>query len=465
MRKVYLGNTQIAEIPAGANNGGAIEGGYLVRFLVNGEPYCNISVLAGDAVQEPSEPEDVVFGGWYTAETGGQEITFPFTPTGNTTIYAHVEERHIVGIQGFGTSLPSVTLFGDIVDVPMWTTETDGNYVSVINPLDNYWPFNQIEEFTDSEGNKFVKFPKMWMRWLEGSTTEHWIEGVRFANYKVDDNYFISDAFLDPKNTTGNTYLDYFALGKYEASGSSSKAYSKSGVSCLVNITRPNFRIGCRAYGTASNYYNGYQSMDIQQLVIYNMLCMMYYRTKNIKTVFEGRTGVSHTWDSTAITGTTDGVVGLNGWNTSTYCVKMLGIENPYGNINKFFDGITFNYGSVYVDRYPQNYSDTINKPSIGFKLPSTKSNFVMRLRAGTSGETISAVMPSATYPFDDGWEEYYGDYYFIYTNDSIIYTAMVGGSYSNSMGGLWAFNNHTLSQYEVTPRIGGRLAYRPVNE
>lgn len=91
---IALGKTAYVngEKVTGTNRGGAIEGGYLVRFFVDGEPYCNISVLDGDAVQEPSEPEDIIFGGWYTAETGGQEITFPFAPTGDTMLYARIAQ-------------------------------------------------------------------------------------------------------------------------------------------------------------------------------------------------------------------------------------------------------------------------------------------------------------------------------------------------------------------------------------
>ena len=115
--------------------GGTIEGGYLVRFLVNGEPYCNISVLAGDAVQEPSEPSEGIFVGWYTSETGGQEVTFPFTPTGNTTIYARVVQYDpVFGNNNWATirsvvrsgNIPATWAVGDTKDI----TLSDGQTLS-----------------------------------------------------------------------------------------------------------------------------------------------------------------------------------------------------------------------------------------------------------------------------------------------------------------------------------------------
>lgn len=461
MNRLKSKYTQYVVKPSGGG-GGAIEGGYLVRFIVEGEPYCNISVLAGDSVQEPSEPSGVILDGWYTAETGGQKITFPFTPAGNTTIYAHVEQLTIVGFIGMTNANPGITLTDDIANVGMWSTSTDGNYVTVSNPLDNHWPFNKIEEFTDSNGNVFVKFPKMWMKWITDSSGN--IDGVKLANYKVDDNYFISDAFLDPKDTTCKTYLNYFALGKYEGSGNSNKLYSKSGQNCFTGAGRVGQRIACRAYGNASNFYLGYQLFDIQQFVIYNLLCMAYYRTKNIQTVFAGRTGYpSASIDYFVQTGTCDGVIGMNGWNTSTECVKMLGIENPYGNMSVFIDGIVFKERNIYIHRLPQNYSDDITSAySIGFQRPQGRM-WVSALHHGTSVNTQSAVYCEAGM-VDGSDTTYFGD--MVYSNEyNSGVVLFVGGSvYNGTNAGLWFMSGWDTPDNKSL-MAGGRLAYRPINE
>jgi len=440
-------------VPSG---GGGISGGFNVTFVVQSVDYAFVSVRDGDSVQEPSVPSvaGYYFKGWYTGESGtGTKISFPYTPTADMTFYAYMETSAIVGFTGLSNRAAGLTLTDDIANVAPWTTSVDSQYVNVSNPLDSFWPFSEIKEFTDSSGNVFVKYPKMWMKWILNDTI---VDGVKFANYQVDDNYFVSDAFADPSATTGNTFLDYFALGKYEGSGSTSKVYSKSGQTCLASITRLNFRAGCRAYGTADNYYNGYQSMDIQQLTIYNLLCMMYYRTQNIQRVYGGRTGSVSAWSSTAATGSCDGLSGMNGWNTLTDCVKMLGIENPYGNICKWIDGIYFSSQTIYIQRFPQYYIDAdLNGAQMGFERPTARG-YISALRQGTNEATRSALYCSATGSSGIGD---YCDY------DSSGTVLSAGGYWSQSYpshAGLWLLDG-SITATSKGVGVGGRLSYRPL--
>lgn len=145
----------------------------------------------------------------------------------------------------------------------------------------------------DIEGNPLG----LWL--LDGSGN---IDGIKISNVQADTDYFIPDAFLDPSD--GVSYLDYFVLGKYEASGSSAKMYSKNGQACYVNMTRAVARTAARAYGTLSNFYAGYQQIDISMLILCNFLCMLYYKTPNIQRVYGGRTGSETTsWSNAANTG------------------------------------------------------------------------------------------------------------------------------------------------------------------
>ena len=441
----------------GTHAGGGISGGYTVRFKVNNSDHAAASVPAGGSVSEPPAPRvsGYYFKGWTVG--GGSVVSFPYTPVSDTTLYAILDTETIVGCTGLSNTSVAITLTDDIANVPSYTTSINEQYTSVSNPLDSYWPFSEIREMTDGSGNVFVKFPKMWMKWiLKPNSTA--VDGVKFANHKVDETYFISDAYLDPAHD--GTYLDYFALGKYEASGGSAKVYSKSNQPCLVSVTRDVFRTACRAYGTSANYYNGYQSMDIQQLTIYNFLCMMYYRTSDMQSVFGGRTGKVHTWTAPNATGSCDAVAGMNGWNTDTDCVKMLGIENPYGNIFKWVDGIVFNTQAVRIQKLPQNYSDaTNNGVSIGFNRPGS-SGYIQYLRKGTAESTQSAVYCSDA--GGGGQSTYVGD---MCMYDSTGVTLCCGGPWSGytNEAGIWLLSGYYKST-EYNNRIGGRLAYRPVS-
>lgn len=426
--------------------------------MVEGRLYSSVSVTRGQKVNKPTEPIVVgkSFAGWYDAETGGTEITFPYTPTSNITLYAHTPDAIIVGVTGLTNLSGDLTLTDSISNVGAYTTVQNGDFTSVVNPLSEYFPFNQIEEFTDSNDNVFVKFPKIWMKWERDSSGI--LIGYKFSNGKADKDYFISDAYLNPSDTTGNTYCDYFALGKYEMSGSSSKGYSKSGASCLVKITRANARTASRAYGNASNFYNGYQQLDLAQFVMYNLLCMMFYRTANIQKVYGGRTGLGTvtSWSNASVTGTCDGITGMNGWNTSTDCVKMLGIENPYGNISKWVDGVWFGNKTIYVHRFPQQYTDgTSNAKTLQFNRDAI--GYVKYLKSGNTPDIQSFAYVSNATGSDS---TYYGDYSYYTSRGTVLY---VGGYWdATSSAGLWYLygNGSASSSYSGT---GARLSYRPL--
>lgn len=439
------------------SGGGGVPGGYSVTFYADDEIFAFVSVTPGNAIKRIEDPTKYAhsFSGWYTDPVAGEKVTFPFVPEDNMELHAHFLHQNVIGFTGLTNYLdptPDLVFTDDIESLEKYSTTTNGNYVSVTNPLDDFFPYNQIEEFTDEHGNVFVKFPRMWIKWvLDGSGN---IDGIKISNVQADPDFFIPDAFLDPKD--GVSHLDYFALGKYEASGSTGKIYSKSGQTCLVSITRAQARTAARAYALPGAYYGGYQQIDFSMFTLYNFLCMLYYKTPNIQKVYVGRTSRSNANQ----TGSCDGVVGYNGWNTSTGCVKMLGIENPYGNIYKWIDGVYFSTTAIYVHRLPQQYADsTTNAVNLGFTRPTTQ-NFIAKLKKGTSDATRSFVYcadvtgGSAT--------KFVGDNCY-YDASGVVLCA--GGSWgSTSSAGLWCFSGRVAASY-TDSGVGGRLAYRPVNE
>lgn len=434
--------------------GSGIEGGYTVTFVANGSNFEVCSVVAGKSVARPNTPtsEGQFFNGWYTDATGGTEVTFPYTPTQDTTLYARFSDLIIVGVTGLTNEDGILTFTDSIAGVGTYTTSKNGDYVSVTNPLSDYFPFNQISEFTDEKGNVFVKYPQLWMKWELDANGN--INGYKFSNGNAGEGYFIPDAFLDPKDTVNDTYLPYFALGKYEMSGSSAKGFSKSGQTCLVDVTIDDARGAARAYGNAASLYNGYQQLDFAQLTLYNLMCMMFYGTSNIQKVYGGRTGQGTvtSWTRASVTGTCDGVTGMNGWNVSTDCVKMLGIENPYGNIAKWCDGANFSSQTIYAQRYPQNYGSNGN--AMGFNSPSG-AGYIKFFKNGTTDKTRSYMYASeiggsaSTYCSDYTWQ-----------GGSVLY---VGGYWINgSYAGLWYLSGSDGASTSYSS-LGARLSYRPV--
>lgn len=440
------------------------DGGHIVTFMANGSTWSVCGVLPGRALYAPAIPtkEGLYFNGWYTEENGGGDrITFPYIPETDITLNANFSTTTVIGVTGLTNKDSTLTFTDDIAGASGYRKTQSGDYVSVTSNLNDTFPFCDIEEFTDDSGNVFVKFPKLWMKWETDEADR--ITGYKFANYQADEDFFIPDAFLDPTNTTTDTYLDYFALGKYEMSGSTDKGYSVSGEQLLTNITRGEGRAAARAYGSSDNLYNGYQMMDFAQLILYNLMCMMFFKTSNIQKVYGGRTGLGTVaeWDDNSITGTTDGVAGLNGWNVETDCVKMLGVENPYGNASKWVDGISFDNTVIYAHRFPQQYADSItNAIALGFNRP-TDSGYITALKKGTTDKTKSFAYASEV---GSNGNEYYGDYVYCLLDDVYGDALFSGGSYGGFEGaGLWYFAGNSNATYSYDFR-GARLAFRPVN-
>ena len=437
--------------------GSGIEGGYTVTFVANGSNFEVCSVVAGKSVARPNTPtsDGQFFNGWYTDATGGTQVTFPYTPTQDTTLYARFSDLIIVGVTGLTNEAGILTFTDSIAGVGTYTTSKEGNYVSVTNPLSDYFPFNQISEFTDEEGNVFVKYPQLWMKW-ELDTNGN-INGYKFSNGNAGEGYFIPDAFLDPSNISVDEYLPYFALGKYEMSGSSTKGFSKSGQTCLANVPIGSTRGAARAYGNAANLYKGYQQLDFAQLTLYNLMCMMFYGTSNIQKVYGGRTGKGTvtSWSGASVTGTCDGVTGMNGWNVSTDCVKMLGIENPYGNIHKWCDGVNFSSETIYAQRYPQNYGSNGN--AMGFNRPST-DGYIKFFKNGKSDKTRSYMYISET---GGSASRYCGDWSWYNSSGTMLRTGGIWNS--GSSAGLWFLDGAPNNETYGSSIVGARLSYRPL--
>ena len=69
-----------------------LQAAYWVHFDAQGGTAVESqSVQEGGEVDAPAEPTRTgyTFAGWYTAPTGGSQVSFPYQPTGTTTLYAH----------------------------------------------------------------------------------------------------------------------------------------------------------------------------------------------------------------------------------------------------------------------------------------------------------------------------------------------------------------------------------------
>lgn len=426
---------------------GNSSGAYDVRFIVQNTTYRTIAASNGAQVLRPTDPtvDGYDFLGWYTEENGaGELITFPFTPNKNMVVYAYLVKAVLIGFTGLSDPSGSLVWTDDIADMADYTTSAFGDYVSVSSSLDNVFPYSQISETTDALGNVFIKIPRLYIKWIRNGKI---IDGIKISNARYDSDFFCPDWF----KRTSTEYYDYCLIGKYEGSvtdaGSDGKLQSKSGKICAPFVSLSHARTA------ASNVGSEYRLYDFGMMTLYNFLCMLYYKTANIQTVWAGRTSAS----SIANTGGCDGVQGLNGWNTASGCVKMLGIENPYGNINKWIDNITFAGTSIYASR------SASGAYSLGGTLRPNTDGYARWLGCGTDFSTGDIKETTRSYVYcinvDGGTADtYMGDGVRYASNG--VNLANGGHYYMGDAAGLWYLDGTKTAEGVASESLtGARLA------
>lgn len=339
----------------------------------------------------------------------------------------------IYGVDLVGSASPSaLTRTDDAVglNVTVGTSE-------ITSDFDNCYPWSNIEEVTDDFGNVFVKIPKFYSKITKNAdgTYKHQLSGTKHEGF---DTLF----------KVGAKEIDYVMVGKYEGSGSSSKVYSKSGQTPLVSITMDNFRNGCKAHGA------GYQQYDFLIDLIIKELWLVEMATTNCQSIMYGYANSN----SAAInTGATDTVATPTGSPISNtdgkHACKYRGIENPWGNIYKWCDGISFSGSSVYVCTEPTAYS--AGKTSGLYEYYGTRASsdgFVKTVAPLAEGSLIQYVTAvgadESSYYCDKSWQ-----------GGTVLYC---GGYWRNgASAGLWYWLG-ALTASGSDNVIGGRLCYKP---
>lgn len=312
--------------------------------------------------------------------------------------------------------------------------DASGNELGKLNP-NNY---AQYEDGTDAPINVLgsydvmVAFPK---RGLKIST----------ANNKVTIS--MTD---DPDNADFKYYAhsygshnncDLVYVGAYKASVSNNKLYSCSGQSPLVSQTIGTFRT------YANNRGEGYEQMTFY---VRTFLCCAYIlRFGNLNSQAAVGRGFVDGNDAATTTGQTD-EKGMNwGETTGKYQSKCLGIEDLWGNVHEWVDGI---FSSSTRNILTAIYNSNMNDTGSGYKdngqgATSNIGNYMSAPQGTTeTGFVPKEVSGSAT--------TYFCDYASLYAS-SIAYA---GGGYGNADGAGVFRLDVFYSASSSSANVGGRL-------
>ena len=343
----------------------------------------------------------------------------------------------IYGVDLVGSENPNALKRTDDADgltITVGPSEIDSGF-------DDCYPWSDIEEVTDEFGNVFIKIPKFYSKITKNSdgTYLHQLSGTKYSGF---DTLF----------KIGEQEIDYVMVGKYEGSGTSSRIYSKSRQSPLVSITMDDFRNGCKANGA------GYQQYDFLIDLIIKELWLIEMKTTNCQSIMYGYTNSNAAAGLT--TGYTDDVKTPSGSPRSNtdgkHACKYRGIENPWGNIFKWCDGISFDNATIYICTEPTVYK--AGQTTGFYKKYGTRST--------TNGYTqvVTPLMDNSLVQYATGDNAYESSYYCDqlradYGKGTVL---CCGGEWkSGRKAGLWNWDGGIIEVSSYS-NVGGRLCYKP---
>ena len=411
-------------------------------ITVNVESGSTVTCAKGSNTQTKTSTGSVVFtvkeAGTYTitATKSGQEAsgTVQITANGQTKTLS-LAYVHIYSAAWDGSSTTKLTR-GD--DAALFTDPVPavGNGAGS-SPFDNRLPWSGMTKVTDGN-NVLVKIPKYWVK------VSHAPFKVQIAD-KATPGYQVSPAHRDRGDGVGERDVVY--IGRYECDGS---YMSRSGQAPKVSTPLATFRSGIHALGAE------YWQADIALHLTWWFLYIVEYADWNGQTAI-GQGNVSS--GAKINTGATDSMTYHTGRAAGTdgqTAVQYRNIENPWGNVREWRDGIIFSDTNICTYNNPANFSDAYN--GTGAVVRSNK-------RAASSGWIKAwghdTNDPSFIYPSEIGGSEttFVPDYCYYNTG---VRALDVGGDYGLGTYAGPFFLNGGITPANAYADLGSRLQKLP---
>lgn len=340
----------------------------------------------------------------------------------NAKYYAEYAEEITTKIYGIKRSLTNANTAwertNDAIGLSASATK-DGSAVQ--NDFDTLYPWSDIKTVNMADngtvnaeiGDANFKF--------DGSNGEvmTYIPPFYWDRYQLDGYEYIkiSNRYFDnAKHSSG------FYLGRYTTS---SGVHSKSGVASQVSTNITTFRTQATGKGT------GWQQLDYHYFLL-EMLYLVEYADYDSQTKL-GKGVMSAT--AQVNSGACDSLGMKSGCTANDALTPVIyrGIENPYGNIWQFVDGLNIKDNVAYLNTNPSSYSvDTFTGDYKQIGYTNVASN------GWTKKMGYDANYPIVGLPIEVGGGDgtYVSDYYWQNTGNRI---ALVGGAwYSGASAGFF---------------------------
>jgi hypothetical protein len=376
-----------------------------------------------------------ISGAPWSASTG--------SPTNTQIIWENDQYTHIYGVSWDKSSSSILTRTDDAANFSNPDPYVNDGVHSGSSPFDALMPWAGMVQETIN-GNVLVKIPKFWYKWTSTSSTLK----LQIAD-KAVAGFHVSPAHADRGDGKGER--DYVYIARYKCSSTDYK--SVTGKSPKVSITRDAARTAIKALGT------GLYQQDFAMFWTTRMLYLVEYANWNSQAAIGYGCGNG---SSVQNTGTSDGMPYHTGTKQSSRATYGVGvqyrwIEDPWGNVREWCDGIYFagtNKADIYIIKNPSSFSDTTGGTKVGTRLTTSGSISDWSIPTATGFEY--ALYPSAV---SGGAQTYIADYCHYSSSGVALY---VGSYYdqNQSYGMFYLGGDNTAS--ESGSRLGARLMYLP---
>ena len=316
-----------------------------------------------------------------------------------------------------------------------------------------------VEDGTN--GQVMVYVPKFWYKLDVSESGSLDGNNIRKGTWSIADapadGFKLHPAFLA---ADGVTELDYFLYGAFDAVGQDSNGtYSTSynttsyklgsvggnSYKPSVSLTRATARTMATSRGT------GWYSAGVKQTMAIQMLFAVEYGFNSQTTLGNGIVNAS----AASNTGTTTGSTSSGDLSGKTTAVNYRGIENFWGNVWNWIDGINFSERTPYIcNSYSFADNTSSGYTSISFNLPS--SNYITALGYDSTNDWILLPSESSSTSAVSGP---IGDYV---NSVSSWRVALLGGGWNyDSYAGAFSWDGVNVSSISNS-YIGARVMFIP---
>lgn len=306
--------------------------------VVSGGGYASEGMTC-NAKAEPAK--GYIFDGWKeNGETVENDPNYSFAVSQNRSLIADFAKPKIYGVTWDGSSTTKLMRTDGAKDFAAPVAAVGNGSGS--SPFDNIMPWSGMKRVIQDE-NELVAIPKYYLKVTHDPFTVQ-ISSEYFEGFQV------SPAHRDRGDGQGERDVVY--IGRYECDDS---YMSRTGKSPKASTNLATFRSGIAALGAE------YWQADFALQLTWWYLYIVEFADWNGQTAI-GQGVVN--FSAKINTGGTDSMIYHTGRAAGTdgqTAIQYRGVENPWGNVREWRDGIIFSDTNICTYNNPANFVDTYN--------------------------------------------------------------------------------------------------------